>query len=233
MGGDNSKRHHRMLHGKEKQSTLEKILLPFGALVTVIKEEPERSKGDWKFASKSFPAAAVGYEAPDIYQVAVAKDNGRIKTTKSQNVKAFPKAKYPWPGVNLENRKTLAFKEFIPNVQTPQPNAIQEGSMDRITWVSCTRCGKWREVKNADIDALTDIEKVLCKDVGSKCSRTEDPRAWTETAATSTKYDEEESYYVEHFCSFVTEVVRKNVAESNDLFNDGMTHREAFKKATR
>ena len=78
------------VHRDRAQIAMEKILVPFGSLATVVKETSNMQNG-FKLGAVSLAGAIVGYAAPDLYIVATPSIEQPIKC---ERVKMFVLVRY-------------------------------------------------------------------------------------------------------------------------------------------
>ena len=157
------------LYGVEAADTMRKNVAPFGALVTVVKEEPEI---DGKtFEARALKAFLAGYETDGGLYVGFWH-GGRWRALRTRNFRLFKDKKY-WEEPPAD---TL---EFVPSEGSTEEEASPDDHT--VTWVECSHCGKWREVGPNEAGAIGELEVVSCEMMGLDCAEAQDPRAFTES----------------------------------------------------
>jgi len=205
-----------------------KDLGPFGCLVTMVKEEPEKRDGK-SFEPVSSKCFLVGYEQDGGVTVGL-EIAGRLRLVRTKNYKIHADTKY-WPEPPPA--------QWDPKEQGAGPAALGEDE-HAITWVECALCKKWRELLGHDITALQecDDEEVTCTDLGILCTDVQDPRAFEEREVSyfsfHTHLDEDDEGLIAMGSAYeihLFEPVTRKKAFSDEEYVDGKTYAEMFREA--
>ncbi len=220
------------LYGEEAANKARGHVAPFASLVTVVREEPEKTGKS--FDSRAFRAFLIGYE-PD-GGVRVAYQNGmtaagdpRFRELRTRNFKIF--------------RNEPFFKEGTkggPLFEAKRSPGEHEATHEEddsyvVTWVECGRegCGKWREVLPNEARAIAEVEQVTCEMMGIDCNHPQDPRAFSEpTVEANFVVKDEVANTDEHWVEvYLFEPVKRKLAFSDEEYYDGKLYKELFGEA--
>ena len=219
--------------GEDRASRAMKNMGPFGCVVTVVKEEPEIGE---TLEGRSFKAFLYGYESEGVL-VGFYTD-GRLRTLRTQNFRIFRDKRY-WA---FDEDREVKFAKPREEGRESAQNTTDD---DLTTWVECSECKKWREVRSDDVEAVQEIPKVFCSDMGIECSDPQDPSAWRDVVTAAPDRRSRRAYYTtcreimnpyEGLSAYATVSVPRGETTSEAVAyvgKDGTNHtnRELFKAA--
>ena len=243
------------IFGQEAFEKVRKKLVPFATLATIVKEESDKNPQDDTLAPRARQGVVIGYHAMN-YVVAFPKGpNTPPHVIISQNVKTFVGRRIDFfARTQLGEQVEMSDSDPDPPVEEvhiadeePSTSAGTDEGDERGHWVGCDVCGKWREFRACDREAITELDEVECADAGYKCEDPQDPNAFRDVVSSFTDarastadevvfHNHNQSKFEQHV--LVTESLTRSRALSNEPWigspgEDGKvpTFREKFLSA--
>jgi len=230
------------IYGQEALEKVRKKLVPFATLATVVREESDRDAQEDTHAPRARQGLVIGYSGSN-YVIAFPKgDQTPPHVIVSQNVKTFLNRRINFAARTQDGERVelhddepdamrndpVRFGESEPApAREAEPGASPED--ERGHWVGCDQCGKWREFRACDREAIAELDEVECADVGYKCEDPQDPNAFRDVVAHITDahgpasaavlFNRNQAKFEHHV--FVTESVTRSRALSNEPWVGG------------